>query len=62
VDDFNPYLPGTALLVSCPAVALAPAVGGGDLPVIGLMCLGLALAGRPGGAVGAVRRWGPRRR
>ncbi|CAM5550228.1 hypothetical protein STAFG_0439 [Streptomyces afghaniensis 772] len=45
----NPAL----LLASCPAVALALAVGGVDLPVIGLMCLGLALAGRRGGAVGA---------
>ncbi|GAP49804.1 DUF4401 domain-containing protein [Streptomyces azureus] len=45
----NPAL----LLAGCPAVALALAVGGVDLPVIGLMCLGLALAGRRGGAVGA---------
>ncbi|GGW42661.1 glycosyltransferase 87 family protein [Streptomyces caelestis] len=45
----NPAL----LLASCPAVALALAVGGVDLPVIGLMCLGLALAGRRGGAVGS---------
>ncbi|WOT36077.1 glycosyltransferase 87 family protein [Streptomyces coeruleorubidus] len=48
-DPVNPVL----LLASCPAVALALAVGGVDLPVIGLMCLGLALAGRRGGAVGA---------
>ncbi|WP_369272203.1 hypothetical protein AB5J55_21340 [Streptomyces sp. R11] len=33
------------LLASSPAVALPLAVGGVDLPVIGLMCLGLAPAG-----------------
>ncbi|MES4829195.1 MULTISPECIES: glycosyltransferase 87 family protein [Streptomyces] len=40
------------LLLACPLVALPLAVGGVDLPVAGLMCLGLALAGRgrPGGA------------
>ncbi|NHI06835.1 hypothetical protein STPH2_2198 [Streptomyces sp. KO7888] len=39
-------------LLACPLVALPLAVGGVDLPVAGLMCLGLALAGRghPGGA------------
>ncbi|CAL9598691.1 glycosyltransferase 87 family protein [Streptomyces sp. enrichment culture] len=39
-------------LLACPLVALPFAVGGVDLPVAGLMCLGLALAGRgrPGGA------------
>uniref|UniRef100_A0AAU2A2G8 Glycosyltransferase 87 family protein n=1 Tax=Streptomyces sp. NBC_00093 TaxID=2975649 RepID=A0AAU2A2G8_9ACTN len=42
----------TALLVSFPAVALPLAVGGVDLPVIGLMCLGLALAGRAGSGPG----------
>jgi hypothetical protein len=36
------------LLAAFPAVALPLAVGGVDLPVIGLMCLGLALAGRGG--------------
>lgn len=42
-----------ALLLACfPAVALPLAVGGVDLPVIGLICLGLALAGR-GGSGGA---------
>ncbi|MFF2859525.1 hypothetical protein ACFVSX_06465 [Streptomyces rubiginosohelvolus] len=88
-EDFNPYLPGMAVLglpeavagpgpltdprlwmgaaflgafafalpagsrsaplrwiASCPLVALPLAVGGVDLPVAGLMCLGLALAGR----------------
>ncbi|WP_190052584.1 hypothetical protein [Streptomyces lomondensis] len=45
----NPAL----LPASCPAVALPSAAGGVDLPVIGLMCLGLALAGRRGGAVAA---------
>ncbi|MFK4545805.1 hypothetical protein RKD29_005401 [Streptomyces tendae] len=33
-------------LLACPLVALPFAVGGVDLPVAGLMCLGLALAGR----------------
>ncbi|MYS56390.1 hypothetical protein GTW46_41165, partial [Streptomyces sp. SID6013] len=39
-------------LLACPLVALPLAVGGVDLPVAGLMCLGLAQAGRgrPGGA------------
>jgi hypothetical protein len=75
VADFNPYLPGTALvgllpgdarwwldgvfvaalagaglhrvwLLACPLVALPLAVGGVDLPVVGLMCLGVSLAGR----------------
>lgn len=36
-----------------PAVALPLAVGGVDLPVIALMCLALALAGRGGGPVTA---------
>ncbi|MEU1180101.1 glycosyltransferase 87 family protein [Streptomyces sp. NPDC005820] len=34
------------LIAGFPAVALPLAVGGVDLPVIGLMCLGLSLAGR----------------
>ncbi|MGA4801842.1 hypothetical protein [Streptomyces lavendulocolor] len=78
LSDYNPYLPGMALLgvlpgdprwwtgavfaasvaavrpsagpagrmVACPLVALPLAVGGVDLPVAGLVCLGLALAGR----------------
>ncbi|MFE3665282.1 hypothetical protein ACFXOR_20275 [Streptomyces sp. NPDC059164] len=33
-------------IAACPLVALPLAVGGVDLPVAGLMCLGLALAGR----------------
>ncbi|MFE6639163.1 glycosyltransferase 87 family protein [Streptomyces tendae] len=33
-------------LLACPLIALPFAVGGVDLPVAGLMCLGLALAGR----------------
>ncbi|MGW0577817.1 glycosyltransferase 87 family protein [Streptomyces sp. NPDC002920] len=41
------------LLAAFPAVALPLAVGGVDLPVIGLMCLGLALAGRRGSGVAA---------
>ncbi|GAP50146.1 glycosyltransferase 87 family protein [Streptomyces azureus] len=36
-------------LAATPAVALPLAVGGVDLPVIALMCLALALAGRGGG-------------
>jgi hypothetical protein len=36
---------------AAPAVALPLAVGGVDLPVIALMCLALALAGRGGGPV-----------
>ncbi|MDO0913414.1 glycosyltransferase 87 family protein [Streptomyces sp. DT2A-34] len=41
------------LLAAFPAVALPLAVGGVDLPVIGLMCLGLALAGRKGSGTAA---------
>ncbi|MFI5549264.1 glycosyltransferase 87 family protein [Streptomyces sp. NPDC051738] len=41
------------LLAAFPAVALPLAVGGVDLPVIGLMCLGLALAGRGGSGTAA---------
>ncbi|MET8905320.1 hypothetical protein [Streptomyces sp. NPDC004538] len=37
---------GRARLLACPLVALPCAVGGVDLPVAGLMCLGVALAGR----------------
>ncbi|MEU8706761.1 glycosyltransferase 87 family protein [Streptomyces sp. NPDC048565] len=33
-------------IAACPVVALPLAVGGVDLPVVGLMCLGLAAAGR----------------
>jgi hypothetical protein len=41
-----------ARLLACPLVALPLAVGGIDLPVVGLMCLGVVLAGqgRPGRA------------
>ncbi|WP_086724942.1 glycosyltransferase 87 family protein, partial [Streptomyces sp. NRRL B-24085] len=42
-----------ALLAAFPAVALPLAVGGVDLPVVGLMCLGLALAGRGGSGTAA---------
>ncbi|MCC9156572.1 glycosyltransferase 87 family protein [Streptomyces parvulus] len=35
-----------AALLACPLVALPFAVGGVDLPVVGLMCLGVVLAGR----------------
>ncbi|MFC6878412.1 glycosyltransferase 87 family protein [Actinomadura yumaensis] len=44
-----------AALVASPVVALPMAVGGDDLPVIGLVCLGLSLAGRGrDGAAGLV--------
>ena len=36
----------TVLVAAAPVVALPVAVGGDDLPVLGLVCLGLALAGR----------------
>jgi glycosyl transferase family 87 len=36
----------TVLVMASPVVALPLAVGGDDLPVLGLMCLGLALASR----------------
>lgn len=36
----------TVLVIASPVVALPVAVGGDDLPVLGLTCLGLALAGR----------------
>ncbi|MER5948184.1 glycosyltransferase 87 family protein [Streptomyces sp. NPDC001904] len=41
-----------AWLLACPLIALPLAVGGIDLPVVGLMCLGVVLAGqgRPGRA------------
>ncbi|MEU4466259.1 glycosyltransferase 87 family protein [Streptomyces sp. NPDC024017] len=41
-----------AWLLACPLVALPLSVGGIDLPVVGLMCLGVVLAGqaRPGRA------------
>lgn len=46
---------GLAALVASPVVALPMAVGGDDLPVIGLVCLGLSLAGRGrDGAAGLV--------
>jgi hypothetical protein len=48
------------LLAAFPAVALPLAVGGVDLPVIGLMCLGLALAGRGGSGTAAGLAMGPR--
>jgi hypothetical protein len=38
---------GTALLVASPLIAFPLAVSGNDLPVIGLLCLGLALAASP---------------
>ncbi|MEU0408821.1 glycosyltransferase 87 family protein [Streptomyces griseorubiginosus] len=41
------------LLAAFPAVALPLAVGGVDLPVVGLMCLSLALAGRGGSGTAA---------
>ncbi|MBC9728834.1 glycosyltransferase 87 family protein [Streptomyces sp. TRM68367] len=52
--DTEPRPSALLLVAAFPAVALPLAVGGIDLPVIGLMCLGLALAGRrgPGTAAG----------
>ncbi len=38
----------TALVTATPLVAFPLAVGGDDLPVLGLICLGLALLWRPG--------------
>ena len=38
----------TVLVIASPVVALPLAVGGDDLPVLGLVCLGLALADREG--------------
>ncbi|GGZ29797.1 glycosyltransferase 87 family protein [Streptomyces poonensis] len=35
-----------ARLLACPPIALSLAVGGIDLPVVGLMCLGVVLAGQ----------------
>jgi hypothetical protein len=40
----------TVLVMASPVVALPLAVGGDDLPVLGLMCLGLALASRGSGS------------
>ncbi|WP_030315930.1 glycosyltransferase 87 family protein [Streptomyces sp. NRRL B-3229] len=44
---------GVLSLAAFPAVALPLAVGGVDLPVVALMCLGLALAGRGGSGTAA---------
>lgn len=41
--------PAVALVAAFPAVALPLAIGGVDPPVVGLMCLGLAYAGRGDG-------------
>ncbi|MER5217579.1 hypothetical protein ABT063_45475 [Streptomyces sp. NPDC002838] len=49
-------------LAAAPAVALPLAVGGVDLPVIGLMCLALALAGRGGSVVAVGLPWARRQR
>nr|WP_244181509.1 glycosyltransferase 87 family protein [Streptomyces curacoi] len=48
-----PRASAVLFLAAFPAVALPLAVGGVDLPVIGLMCLGLALAGRGGSGTAA---------
>ncbi|MEH0639607.1 glycosyltransferase 87 family protein [Streptomyces bottropensis] len=54
-EGLGPTPSGSAalLLAGFPAVALPLVVGGVDLPVIGLMCLGLALAGRAGSGAAA---------
>ena len=39
----------TALVTASPLIAFPLAVSGNDLPVIGLLCLGLALAAKPAG-------------
>jgi hypothetical protein len=44
----------TGLVTATPLVAFPLAVGGDDLPVLGLMCLGLALLWRPGRKPGLV--------
>ncbi|WTJ96512.1 glycosyltransferase 87 family protein [Streptomyces sp. NBC_01537] len=49
----TPPADAVLLLAGFPAVALPLAVGGVDLPVIGLMCLGLALAARGGSGTAA---------
>ena len=47
VAGVNRRLPSAVTLTAvCPAVALPLAIGGVDPPVVGLMCLGLAYAGR----------------
>jgi hypothetical protein len=43
----------TALVVASPLIAFPLTVSGNDLPVIGLICLGLSFAGRPGPVPGA---------
>lgn len=52
-ENDRPSARAALLLAAFPAVALPLAVGGVDLPVIGLMCLGLALAGRGGSGTAA---------
>ncbi|MCF1599666.1 glycosyltransferase 87 family protein [Streptomyces muensis] len=52
-ENDRPSARAAFLLAAFPAVALPLAVGGVDLPVIGLMCLGLALAGRSGSGTAA---------
>jgi len=47
----------TALVTASPVIALPLAVGGDDLPVLGLLCLGLALAGRARQAKQGQWRW-----
>ena len=44
----------TAVLAGTPLIAFPLAVSGNDLPVVGLLCLGLAIAARPGTAKIAV--------
>lgn len=47
----------TVLIAASPVIALPVAVGGDDLPVLGLVCLGLALAGRTGPGRDGTARW-----
>jgi Glycosyltransferase family 87 len=47
----------TALVMASPVVALPLSVGGDDLPVLGLLCLGLALADRTARDAPAGWRW-----
>src|SRR5205085_607880 len=47
----------TAAVMASPVIALPLSVGGDDLPVLGLMCLGLAIAGGTGAPGLAAAHW-----